>query len=139
MKKIILIVVIVCTSFALQAQKLKTDTSKVFTNVDQVPEFAGGREKFLSYVNGEIKKSSRKDTTSGSVIVVSTIEKDGTFTNCKAIKSLNPEADSLALNIVRRSPKWQPAIKDGQIVRCKYSVVIRFGNPSPLKVLLNQR
>jgi len=69
------------------------------------------------------------------VIIVAVVEKDGTFSNCKAVKSLDAEADSIAISIVIKTPKWIPGLKNGQPVRCKYSVPVRFGNPDPMTML----
>ena len=130
MKKILLITVLSAMFFAVHAQNSKTDTSEVFTSVDQVPEFPGGLEKLKVYIDHNVRKAIRKDTTSGFVIVVSTVEKDGSFTNCQAIRPFNPEADTIAVNIIRKIPKWKPAVKDGKIARCKYSLMVKFGNPT---------
>jgi hypothetical protein len=131
MKKLFLISILIITALTAKAQKAKADTSEVYTEVDKLPEFPGGQEKFNDYLNNKIKKTVRKRNTSGVVIVVSTVEKDGRFTNSKAIMSLNPEADSIAVGVVGKISNWKPAIKNGKPVRCKFSIPIRFSNPDP--------
>jgi hypothetical protein len=130
MKKPLLFAIFFIASLTVSAQKLTVDTSQVFTSVDKIPEFPGGVDKFKEYIDKNVKNTLRKINKSGLVVVISTIEKDGSFTNVRSIKSLNAESDSIAVNIVSKTPKLSPAIKDGKPVRCKYSIPVWFGDPS---------
>ena len=131
MKRTLLSAIMIIVCVTLNAQNSKVDTSQVFTSVDKLPEFPGGSDKFKEYIDKNIKNTIRKINKSGFVVVISTVEKDGNFTNIKAIKSLNTESDSIAVNIVSKTPKWLPAMKDGKPVRCKYSIPVWFGGPGP--------
>ena len=131
MKKLLFTAIIIAASISVKAQKHKTDTSQIFTSVDKVPEFPGGTAKFKEYTDQSITKTIRKDNKSGLVVVVFIVEKDGSITNPQAIMPLNPESDSIAVNIVRKMKKWEPAIKNGKAVRCKFSIPLRFGPPDP--------
>nr|WP_294944788.1 hypothetical protein [uncultured Mucilaginibacter sp.] len=89
-KSLFLLLIIVTTFFAVKAQTVTADTSEVFTSVDELPNFAGGAEKYRAYIKKSVLDAKRKDNSPGFVVVVSTIEKDGSFTNLKAIKRAYP-------------------------------------------------
>lgn len=141
MKKILLIAIIILTGFAAKAKNLRVDTSQILNKVDKLPEFPGGTDAFKAYVSSSIKKAGRKDTSAGMVVVTFVVEKDGSLTNPKVTMSFNPEADAIALKVISKSQKWKPAIKNGDVVRCKFSVPVRFGKttggPPDIKELAN--
>jgi protein TonB len=141
MKKNLLIAIIILTGIAARAQNLRVDTSQIFNEVDKLPEFPGGIDAFKVYVNSSIKNAGRKDTSAGMVIVTFVVEKNGKLTNPKATISFNPEADAIALKVISKSQKWKPAIKNGNVVRSKFSVSVRFGKttggPPDIKELAN--
>ncbi|SEP13702.1 energy transducer TonB [Mucilaginibacter sp. OK283] len=130
MKKTLFLAAIILVGFSANAQKAKQDTSQVYNEVDKLPEFPGGTEAFKAYVNSSLKKSNRKDTSTGMVVVTFVIEKDGSPTNPITTLSFNPEADSIAIKIVGNSPKWKPGINNGNKVRTKFSVPVKFGAPT---------
>jgi len=106
-------------------------SDSVFTIVDKTPEFPGGVDSLKRYLTKKVKEIARKVDKSGLVVVVFIVEKDGSSTNPRAIKPLNPESDSIAVKIVQEMPKWIPATRQGKSVRCKYSIAVRFGILDP--------
>lgn len=65
---------------------------------------------------------------SGKVYVQFVIEKDGSVTNVRIIRSVNPILDKEAIRVVKSMPKWIPARSKGKPVRCAYTVPVPF-NP----------
>ena len=69
------------------------------------------------------------DNLKGSgVIVKFTIEKTGEITNAVIKKSVNPQIDKAALEIVNEMPRWKPAKQDGNPVKVTRSIPIKFKN-----------
>lgn len=62
----------------------------------------------------------------GRVVVRFVIEKDGTVTNPKVVKSVDPVFDKEALRIVSIMPKWMPAKMNGKAIRTTYTVPVNF-------------
>jgi periplasmic protein TonB len=106
----------------------KRDTGKTFVHVEQVPEFPGGIDKFYEFIIKSIKypRKARFDETEGRVVVGFVVERDGSITDIKVVRSLSPECDAEAIRVISTSPKWIPGIQDGHPVRVQYTVPIPF-------------
>jgi TonB family protein len=87
--------------------------------------FAGLHQDNLKYPDDAKKKGIE-----GKVLVSFVIEKDGTLTVIKVIKSVSPDLDAEAIRVIARSPKWVPGIQNGRPVRVKYSVGVIFALPT---------
>jgi TonB family protein len=94
----------------------------------QMPEFEGGVQAFSLYLGKNIKypANARKYGVEGRVILSFSVEKDGTITDIKVIRSVNPELDEEALRVLRKSPNWIPGTRFGLPVKVKYAVPIMF-------------
>ncbi len=62
----------------------------------------------------------------GRVFVVFTIDVDGSITNVKVKKAVNPLLDKEAIRVVSSMPKWKPGTQDGKPVRVNMTVCIPF-------------
>jgi TonB family protein len=98
--------------------------------VDKAPEFFKGDERnFLEewvYVYLRYPQVAMDMGIQGIVNVEFVVEADGTVTNVKVTRSVDEDLDREAVRVVSASPKWRPAIKNGEKVRVKYSLPIEF-------------
>jgi len=62
----------------------------------------------------------------GRVYVQFVIEKDGSLSNVKVARSVDPELDQEAVRVIASSPKWSPGKQQGAPVRVNYSFPITF-------------
>jgi len=88
--------------------------------VDEEPKFGKGDANDFRYWVKEVLKYPEEAASNGiqgRVYVQFVIEKDGTVTNVKVIKSDDPLLDKEALRVVQLSPVWNPAKKQGRPVR----------------------
>jgi len=109
-------------------QKDTTVDKKIFTSVEQVPEFPGGMQAFGSFLSKNIKypEFMRKNAIEGKVITSFIVEKDGSLTDIKIVRAIGNGADEEALRVLKMSPKWTPGIQNGKPVRVSYTVPISF-------------
>ena len=63
---------------------------------------------------------------SGRVFVEFSIETDGSVSNVKVIRGVDPVLDTEALRVIRASPKWTPAKIRDKPVRSKYVFPVVF-------------
>ncbi|MBB6127514.1 energy transducer TonB [Mucilaginibacter lappiensis] len=131
MKKLLLIGIVLTLFFKAEAQIASTpttDTTEVFTRIDQVPEFPGGLYKFSKYLDKNLKypKEAKENNIQGRVTVTFVVEKDGSLSDSKVTKSLTPETDAEAIRLIKNSPKWIPGKQGGRPVRVLYSIPITF-------------
>ena len=54
------------------------------------------------------------------------VETDGSLSEIKVSKSVDPQLDEEALRIVKGMPKWIPGRKGGEIVRMQMNLPITF-------------
>lgn len=121
------------TAPATKIPSFSTDTipakdSKIFTAVEQIPEFPGGIDAFYQFLSNNIKypADSRKRASQGRVIVSFVVERDGSLTNVHTVRGVDSSIDREAVRVIELSPKWSPAIQNGKSVRVGYSVPIAF-------------
>ena len=101
---------------------------EAFAVVEQMPEFPGGMKELMTYLKDNIKypKAAQDKKVQGRVIVQFVVEKDGTPTEFKVVRSVDPDLDAEALRVLGGMPKWKPGMQKGQVVRVKYTVPVAF-------------
>ena len=107
----------------------KADASnKVYEVVEQMPTFPGGDAALMKYLAENIKYpvSAQKAKEQGRVVVQFIVEKDGTVTGVKTVRSVTPALDAEAVRVIKAMPKWTPGKQGGQPVRVNYNVPVSF-------------
>ena len=92
--------------------------------LDKLPEFPGGLDKFRTYIGENFENIDIDETI--SVIMSFVIEKDGSMTDIKVLRSSTPSIDKEAIRVLKAlRTKWKPGIKNGQNVRTLYRLPIK--------------
>lgn len=104
------------------------DTEQVFQITEQMPEFPGGMAECLKFIGEHVNypQKAQENGIQGRVTVQFTVEKDGSITNAKVLRGVDPELDKEALRVISSMPKWTPGKQRGKAVRCSFSVPVRF-------------
>lgn len=107
---------------------LQQKDNRVFTEVEQVPSFPGGLNKFYKFLQQNIKypAEARQKKIQGKVFITFIIEKDGSFSNLRILRDLGYGCGAEALRVMKLSPKWNPGIQNGHKVRVQYTMPINF-------------
>lgn len=113
---------------AKEAPADSTAKEEVFMVAEQMPEFPGGMKEMLKFLQENVKypENAMKNNVQGRVIVQFVIEKDGTPTEFKVLRSVDPDLDAEALRVLQTMPKWKPGMQRGEVVRVKYTVPVSF-------------
>ena len=108
------------------------------TQPEIAPEFPGGTVALLSLIQQNIKypEEAKEQEIQGRVIVQFTIEKDGSVTDVKVVKSVHPLVDEQVVRAVSAMPAWKPGMHEGKPVRVSYSVPFRFRLQAPPKDII---
>jgi TonB family protein len=103
-------------------------SEKVYDVVEEMPQFPGGQIEMLQYLakSFQYPEEAEKAGKQGRVIVTFVVEKDGSITNARVVKALDPHLDAEALRVINAMPKWNPGKQNGVAVRCKYTVPVGF-------------
>lgn len=104
------------------------EETKVFDVVEQMPQFPGGPQALFEYLSSHIKYPvvAEENGVQGRVIVTFVVERDGSITDVKVAKSVDPSLDKEAQRVVKSMPHWIPGKQNGAAVRVKYTVPVTF-------------
>jgi len=99
-----------------------------YMKVEKAPEFPGGIERLYRYLGKNLRypAAAKENNTQGKVFVTFVVEKDGSLTDIRILKSLSPETDAEAIRLMQACPKWSPGIQNGRPVRVQYSMPVSF-------------
>lgn len=100
--------------------------TKVYDVPETMPEFPGGTQALMEYIRNNIKWPDEESSVQGRVIVSFVVEKDGSISNAKVVKSVHPAFDAEALRVVNGMPKWIPGKQNGEPVNTKYVMPVIF-------------
>jgi len=90
--------------------------------VTQWPEFPGGGQSFLAYLDkmGKALVSSLPEgKTKANVVIEFIIDTDGVPTNVKVLQGVNEEFDDELITVLEQMPAWQPAMVNEKLVAKK--------------------
>jgi protein TonB len=111
-----------------QPEPPKEEETKVFDVVEQMPSFPGGPSALMQYLSSNIKYPvvAEENGVQGRVVCTFVVERDGSITDVRVIKSVDPSLDKEAVRVVKSMPKWIPGKQNGSAVRVKYTVPVTF-------------
>ena len=101
---------------------------RIYEVVEQMPHFPGGAASLMRYLSDNIKYPilAQKKGISGRVVVSFVVEPDGSLSEVRVVRSVDPKLDKEALRVVRDMPHWIAGRQDGKPVRARYNVPVSF-------------
>ena len=103
-------------------------TQKVFDVVEVMPSFPGGQGALIQYLNSHVKYPvvAQENGIQGRVTISFVVERDGSITDVKVARSVDPSLDKEAARVVSSMPRWTPGKQNGSAVRVKFNVPVVF-------------
>lgn len=129
MRRIIFIVLSILVTLSINAQSEATHVEeKVYDVVEEMPQFPGGPSALFEYLSNNVQYpvSAKENGIQGREIVTFIVEKDGSISNAKVVKSVDSSCDKEAIRLVESMPNWIPGKQNGEPVRVKYTVPVTF-------------
>ena len=104
------------------------EEAKVFDVVEQMPSFPGGPSALMEYLHDHVKYPvvAQENGVQGRVVVSFIVERDGSITDVRVVRSVDPSLDREAQRVVSSMPRWTPGKQNGSAVRVKYNVPVSF-------------
>ena len=115
--------------------------------VEEMPKFPGGDQALMEFIENNLHcpKKMLRIGANGRVIVSFVVEKDGSITEPKVVKTtlkyksgkpyentrIIKQCEEEALRIVKMMPRWIPGKQCGVPVRVKYHIPVVFNQPKP--------
>ncbi len=112
----------------VEAPAQESPADDAFDVVEQMPEYPGGPKALMEFLNNNVQypAEAEKAGIQGRVIATFVVEKDGSISNAKVVKSVDPLLDAEALRVIDAMPNWKPGMQNGKVVRVKYTVPLSF-------------
>ncbi len=111
-----------------KSERMVSESEQVFDVVKQMPAYPGGDGALFEYLSNNIKypKDAEKQGIQGRVIVRFVVEKDGSVSDVKIVRSIHPLLNKEAIRVIQLMPKWYPGMQNGKPVRTNYTVPVMF-------------
>jgi periplasmic protein TonB len=103
-------------------KKVEEDYDKVFTKVEKEAKFPGGPEAWRRYLERNLNANAAQEDGAPAgnytVKVQFIVDKEGNISNVQAIESPKacPSCAAEAVKIIKKGPKWEPAVQNGRNV-----------------------
>ena len=117
------------SSLSMASDTAETKSGKEFPCIPETfPQFPGGHIALFEYLSKNIKfpKSKENEDVKVRVVTTFTVEKDGSITDAKIVRSQGEAFDNEALRVINGMPKWIPGMQNGKAVSVKYTLPITF-------------
>ena len=108
--------------------KPEDDDVVSFRVVEDLPQFPGGAVEMMKWLQRNLKYPpvAQERKIQGKVVAEFIVNKDGSLTDVKVVKSLNPFCDREVLRVLRMMPRWTAGIQNDQPCRTKVCIPVVF-------------
>ena len=102
--------------------------NKVYSVVEQMPNFPGGEAALLEYISANLKypQSALEQGTQGTVMLRFVVTGTGDIGEVQILKGLDPDCNNEAIRVVKSLPKFNPGMQQGRPVSVWYTIPVRF-------------
>ena len=100
--------------------------AQVYDVVEQPPTFSQGDPLVWLGQNMHYPPLAEENGVQGTVVCQFIVERDGSISDVRVIRGADPSLDKEAVRVIKSMPNWIPGKQNGQTVRVKYTMPIRF-------------
>ena len=130
-----------CTTFAIKKINhltnnpciMKTILSALGLSLLVFTSCGGQKKAEVDFIQDNIDNAVAQNTIqtdiiekSGKILNPRTINKDGSISGAKVVRSIDPDLDKEALRVINSMPQWKPGMNKGEIVSVKYTIPVMF-------------
>jgi protein TonB len=112
-------------------EQVVEDPEKVFTIVEQMPEFEGGQQALMSFISKNMvyPSVSKENEIQGTVFLSYIVRANGNLSDIKVLRSVSggSELDREAIRVLKlTNGKWSPGKQNGKPVHVEMKLPFRF-------------
>ncbi|MDD7551895.1 MAG: energy transducer TonB [Candidatus Cryptobacteroides sp.] len=110
-------------------EEVVEEESIPFALVEKKPSFMGGdANTFSAWVNQHLEypEVARENGVSGRVMLQFTVNPNGSVTDVKVLRGVDPALDKEAVRVISSSPKWEPGRQRDRAVKVTYTFPVVF-------------
>lgn len=112
--------------------KIETQDELIFSEPNErMPTFPGGVTELMKYITEKFNysKKAKDKGIQGRVIVSFIIDCDGSISDAKIVRGIDPDCDKEALRLINGMPRWIPAQQNGENIGVRLTLPIIFKLP----------
>jgi len=115
--------------------KTQNVESTCYLIVESIPEFPGGHEKMLLFIQQKMiyPNDALNKRIEGLVVCSFIVSSNGLISNIELLRGVYPSLNNEAIRIIKLMPKWKPSEQGGKAVPVKFTLPIRFTLPDKKK------
>jgi len=104
------------------------DPNKVYTIVEQQPEFEGGNGAMFKFIQKNMKypATARRMGIEGSVFVSFVVDTEGKISEVQTVKGISADCDKEAIRVIQMMPRWKAGKQNGRPVKVRFVLPIKF-------------
>ena len=111
-------------------EKKEEDENKIFDKVEIEASFPGGDGKWRQYLernaNGQVATDNNAPEGTYTTVVQFVVDKEGNISDVKALTNHGYGMEDEAIRVIRKGPKWTPAVQNGRQVKAYRKQPITF-------------
>lgn len=111
-------------------EKKEEDENKIFDKVEIEAGFPGGEAKWRQYLernaNAQVAADNGAPEGTYTCIVQFVVDKEGNISDVRALTSHGYGIEEEAMRVIRKGPRWTPAIQNGRNVKAYRKQPITF-------------
>jgi protein TonB len=95
---------------------------------EEMPEFPGGDLALTNYLRKTVHypEIALSNYIEGKVYVSFVVDTDGSVTDIRIIRGVDPSLDNEAIRVLGSMPKWKPGRQAGRAVKVNYTLPVNF-------------
>ncbi len=116
------------TDITARINNVGKDGQEIFDVTEVMPVPPDGMDGWNTYLreNLELPQDARSLGIEGTVIISFVVNSDGSVSNVELLRGIGGGADEAALEVVKNSPDWTPAMQKGKVVNSRMRLPVRF-------------
>jgi len=111
-------------------EKKEDDENKIFDKVEIEAGFPGGESKWRQYLerncNGQVASDNGAPEGTYTTIVQFVVDKEGNISDVRPLTSHGFGMEEEAMRVIKKGPKWTPAVQNGRNVKAYRKQPITF-------------
>jgi protein TonB len=111
-------------------EKKEDDENKIFDKVEIEAAFPGGDGKWRQYLerncNGQVASDNGAAEGTYTTIVQFVVDKEGNISDVRPLSSHGFGMEEEAMRVIKKGPKWSPAVQNGRQVKAYRKQPITF-------------
>ena len=110
-----------------EIDKPATAEEKPFEPIERAPEFPGGMKAWVNFLSKNLETPSQLEAGEKKTVMIRfKVSTDGSVTGFEVVLTAGSIYDNEVIRVLKKMPKWKPAIQNGHIVATSFTQPVTF-------------